>query len=85
MSDRHVVTVDASASGERLDRALAAALKHAKATQIVEIVQKIYGGRSLRVASDERTNVIILVAPEKQLKEVMKLIAELDEPKSDKK
>jgi hypothetical protein len=60
-------------------------LKYAQAESLAGILQKLYGqnGRT-RLATDERTNSIILMATEKDLAEIHRLVSDLDRPVSEK-
>jgi 23S rRNA pseudouridine1911/1915/1917 synthase len=71
MSDRHVVTVDASASGERLDRALAAALPSLTRSRVKALIE------SRRVAlADGRT----IEEPSRKVKTGERYIVDIPEP-----
>lgn len=71
MSDRHVVTVDASASGERLDRALAAALPSLTRSRVKALIE------SRRVAlADGRT----IEEPSRKVKTGECFIVDIPEP-----
>ena len=71
MSDRHVVTVDESASGERLDRALAAALPDLTRSRVKALIE------SRRVAlEDGRT----IEEPSRKVKTGERFIVDIPEP-----
>jgi len=71
MSDRHVVTVDESASGERLDRALAAALPSLTRSRVKALIE------SRRVAlEDGRT----IEEPSRKVKTGERFIVDIPEP-----
>jgi 23S rRNA pseudouridine1911/1915/1917 synthase len=71
MSDRHVVTVDASASGERLDRALAAALPSLTRSRVKALIE------SRRVAlADGRT----IEEPSRKVKTGERFIVDIPDP-----
>jgi 23S rRNA pseudouridine1911/1915/1917 synthase len=71
MSDRHVVTVDKSASGERLDRALAAALPDLTRSRVKALIE------SRRVAlEDGRT----IEEPSRKVKTGERFIVDIPEP-----
>ena len=71
MSDRHVVTVDESASGERLDRALAAALPSLTRSRVKALIE------SRRVAlADGRT----IEEPSRKVKTGERFIVDIPEP-----
>jgi len=58
-------------------------LKNASASSLQKILRELYG-QTIRVASDDRTNSLILVAAEPQVLEVAKLLMQLDGPDGDK-
>jgi 23S rRNA pseudouridine1911/1915/1917 synthase len=71
MSDRHVVTVDESASGERLDRALAAALPDLTRSRVKALIE------SRRVAlEDGRT----IEEPSRKVKTGERFVVDIPEP-----
>jgi 23S rRNA pseudouridine1911/1915/1917 synthase len=71
MSDRHVVTVDESASGERLDRALAAALPSLTRSRVKALIE------SRRVAlADGRT----IEEPSRKVKTGERFVVDIPEP-----
>ena len=71
MSDRHVVTVDESASGERLDRALAAALPTLTRSRVKALIE------SRRVAlADGRT----IEEPSRKVKTGEQFVVDIPEP-----
>ena len=71
MSDRHVVTVDESTSGERLDRALAAALPSLTRSRVKALIE------SRRVAlADGRT----IEEPSRKVKTGERFIVDIPEP-----
>jgi hypothetical protein len=56
-------------------------LKHAKATSLLGLLQELYGQKEhLRMASDDRTNSLVLVGAATPLVEVVALIEQLDVP-----
>src|SRR5687768_16165335 len=71
MSDRHVVTVDESASGERLDRALAAALPNLTRSRVKALIE------SRRVAlEDGRT----IEEPSRKVKTGERFVVDIPDP-----
>src|SRR5262245_58095444 len=55
-------------------------LKHAQATAVVKIIEKLYGQKKGRLASDDRTNSVIVVGTAEQILELARLVTALDEP-----
>ena len=54
-------------------------LKHAKASLAAKLVKDLYGERAgLRVASDERTNTLVLMGQEDQVTAVEAILMRLD-------
>jgi hypothetical protein len=61
-------------------------LKHAKAASLQKILEDLYGQKNLfHIATDERTNSIILVGVEEALIEIQALLQKLDGPEDAKK
>src|SRR5262249_16673813 len=58
-------------------------LKHAKASSLQKIFQELYG-QKIRLASDERTNSLILVGAAEPLTEIIAVIQRLDGPEEKK-
>jgi 23S rRNA pseudouridine1911/1915/1917 synthase len=71
MSDRHIVTVDASTSGERLDRALAAALPSLTRSRVKALIE------SRRVALE---NGRTIEEPSRKVKTGERFIVDVPEP-----
>jgi hypothetical protein len=54
-------------------------LKHARAQEVLQVVEQLYGRTpGSRVASDPRTNSLIVIATDKQFATIMQLVKELD-------
>jgi type II secretory pathway component GspD/PulD (secretin) len=60
-------------------------LKNAKAASVAKTLERLYGQRKGRMASDDRTNSIVAVASAEHLVELAGLIEELDVPAAGEK
>jgi type II secretory pathway component GspD/PulD (secretin) len=56
------------------------ALKNADAAKLRPIVETVFGRQGVTAVADARTNALVVAADADTLKEVNKLVAELDKP-----
>lgn len=54
-------------------------LKHAQATDVTDVLKQLYDQGPAKIASDPRTNSVIVSGPENQLQEIEALLLKLDE------
>ena len=60
-------------------------LKNAKAASVAKTLESLYGQRKGRLASDDRTNSLVVIATGEHLLEIAVLIEELDAPAAEEK
>jgi hypothetical protein len=83
---RLIITLDVpeavSGSAEPTARTMVLPLKHSRATEMVVLLQSVYGKdpKLFRAGADERTNTLILYGPQKTVEELAVLLKNLDVP-----
>ncbi|NIP27049.1 MAG: LysM peptidoglycan-binding domain-containing protein [Phycisphaerae bacterium] len=55
-------------------------LKYADCVRLEQILRELLSHRQFRIATDERTNMLIVVGTESDIRQIMSLVAELDVP-----
>ncbi|MHC4693456.1 MAG: secretin N-terminal domain-containing protein, partial [Planctomycetota bacterium] len=58
-------------------------LKYADCVKLEQILRELLSNRQFRIATDERTNMLIVVGTESDIRQIMSLVAELDVPGPD--